>query len=110
MEAECKSRPAAKYKVAFYLPWCLWFQSEGSRKRRQMVKEGLKSLIEKKGKVQTLNYLKTWSDLKESSDLMVTRDMYEDALKDLSDDGVITLTGRTTIRVNLVQNWGTQTH
>ena len=69
-----------------------------------MVKEGLKSLIEKKGKVQTLNYLKTWSDLKESSDLMVTRDMYEDALKDLSDDGVITLTGRTTIRVNLVQN------
>merc|ERR1719381_34133 len=79
-------------------------QSEGSRKRRQMVKEGLKSLIEKKGKVQTLNYLKTWNDLKESSDLMVTRDMYEDALKDLSDDGVITLTGRTTIRVNLVQN------
>ena len=69
-----------------------------------MVKEGLKSLIEKKGKVQTLNYLKTWNDLKESSDLMVTRDMYEDALKDLSDDGVITLTGRTTIRVNLVQN------
>jgi len=79
-------------------------QSEGSRKRRQMVKEGLKSLIEKKGKVQTLNYLKTWNDLKESSDLMVTRDMYEDALKDLSDDGVITLTGRTTIRVNIVQN------
>ena len=69
-----------------------------------MVKEGLKSLIKKKGKVQTLNYLKTWNDLKESSDLMVTRDMYEDALKDLSDDGVITLTGRTTIRVNLVQN------
>ena len=69
-----------------------------------MVKEGLKSLIEKKGKVQTLNYLKTWNDLKESSDLMVTRDMYEDALKDLSDDGVITLTGRTTIRVNIVQN------
>ena len=68
------------------------------------MKEGLKSLIEKKGKVQTLNYLKTWNDLKESSDLMVTRDMYEDALKDLSDDGVITLTGRTTIRVNIVQN------
>lgn len=78
-------------------------QSEGSRKRRQMVKNGLKALIEKKGKVQTLNYLKTWNDLKESSDLMVTRDMYEDALKDLSDDGLITLTGRTTIRVNIQQ-------
>ena len=50
------------------------------------------------------NQTNHWNDLKESSDLMVTRDMYEDALKDLSDDGVITLTGRTTIRVNIVQN------
>ena len=31
---------------------------------------------------------------------MITRDMFEDALKDLSDDGVISLTGRTTIRIN----------
>jgi hypothetical protein len=31
---------------------------------------------------------------------MITRDMFEDALKDLSDDGLITLTGRTTIRIN----------
>lgn len=31
---------------------------------------------------------------------MITRDMFEDALKDLSDDGVLTLTGRTTIRIN----------
>merc|ERR1712029_104959 len=78
-------------------------QSEGSRKRRQQVMHGLKSLIQNKGKVQTLNYLKTWNELKETSDLMVTRDMYEDALKDLSDDGLITLTGRTTIRVNIQQ-------
>ena len=33
---------------------------------------------------------------------MITREMYEDALKDLSDEGLITLTGRTTIRVNKV--------
>merc|ERR1712241_1290385 len=79
-------------------------QSEGTRKRRLLVKNALKALIDKKGKIQTLQYLKTWNDLKESSDLMVTRDMYEDSLKDLSDDGVITLAGRTTIRVNLVQN------
>lgn len=31
---------------------------------------------------------------------MITRDMYEDALKDLSDEDMITLTGRTTIRIN----------
>ena len=76
-------------------------QSEGTRKRRLLVKNALNAVIEKRpGKAQTLNYLKTWNELKDNSDLMVTRDMYEDALKDLSDDGVITLTGRTTIRVN----------
>ena len=45
-------------------------QSEGSRKRRLLVKNGLQALIEKKGKVQTLNYLKCWNELKESSDLV----------------------------------------
>jgi len=76
-------------------------QSEGTRKRRLLVKTALKSVIDKRpGKAQTLNYLKTWNDLKENSDVMVTRDMFEDALKDLSDDGAITLTGRTTIRIN----------
>lgn len=75
-------------------------QSEGGRRRRQEVKASLKSLIEKKGKVQTINWMNTWNQLKEQSDIMITRDMFEDALKDLSDDGRITLTGRTTIRVN----------
>ena len=31
---------------------------------------------------------------------MVTREAYEDALKDLADEDVIALTGRTTIRIN----------
>merc|ERR1712223_324319 len=75
-------------------------QSEGIRKRRFAVKSTLKDLITKKGKVNTINYQKTWNELKEHSDLMITRDMFEDALKDLSDDNVITLTGRATIRVN----------
>merc|ERR1719357_1420521 len=75
-------------------------QSEGIRKRRFAVKNTLKDLIGKKGKVNTINYQKTWNELKEHSDLMITRDMFEDALKDLSDDNVITLTGRATIRVN----------
>lgn len=75
-------------------------QSENTRKRRHHVKTSLQTLIQKKGKVQTMNYLKTWNELKEVSDVMITRDMFEDALKDLSDDGLITLTGRTTIRIN----------
>ena len=75
-------------------------QSEGIRKRRGAIKKSLQDLITKKGKVQTINYQKTWNELKEGSDVMITREMFEDALKDLSDDGFVTLTGRATIRVN----------
>lgn len=46
-------------------------QSEGSRKRRAQVKASLKAVVDKKGsKVLTLNYLKTWMELKENSDLV----------------------------------------
>lgn len=76
-------------------------QSEAQRQRRDEVRRALKGLIEKKGtKVQTLNYLKTWNELKDASDIMITREMFEDAIKDLSDEDLVTLTGRTTIRVN----------
>lgn len=75
-------------------------QSEGYRKRRMEVKNTLKAIIDKKGKQPTLNFAKTWSELRDGSDMMITRDMYEDALKDLSDDGIVTLTGRATIRIN----------
>eukprot|EP00095_Tigriopus_kingsejongensis_P012712 maker-scaffold1515_size37859-snap-gene-0.7 protein:Tk12712 transcript:maker-scaffold1515_size37859-snap-gene-0.7-mRNA-1 annotation:"dna replication licensing factor mcm4" len=76
-------------------------QSEGYRKRRMEIKTVLKAIVDKKGKAQTMNFAKTWSELREGSDMMITREMYEDALKDLSDDGMITLTGRATIRINL---------
>ena len=45
-------------------------QSAGMKKRREAVKNSLKDLISKKGKVQSLNWLKTWNDLKEASDLV----------------------------------------
>jgi hypothetical protein len=45
-------------------------QSEGIRKRRFAVKNTLKDLIAAKGKVNTINYQKTWNDLKEHSDLV----------------------------------------
>ena len=79
-------------------------QSEGYRKRREQVAAAFKGLLKKRGTKAspTINYMKTWMDLKENSDLMITREMYEDALKDLSDEGLVTLTGRTTIRINKV--------
>ncbi len=45
-------------------------QSEGTRKRRVAVKNTLKEVITKKGKVQTINYHRTWNELKENSDVV----------------------------------------
>ena len=45
-------------------------QSEGIRKRRGAIKKSLQDLIGKKGKVQTINYQKTWNELKENSDVV----------------------------------------
>ncbi len=45
-------------------------QSENKRKRRHLVKASLQSLIGKKGKVHTINYMKTWTELKEVSDVV----------------------------------------
>ncbi|EGI59140.1 PREDICTED: DNA replication licensing factor MCM4 [Acromyrmex echinatior] len=73
--------------------------SLAARKRRQELVEALKKLIKSKDKVPTLNYQKIFTELKESSSTLVTREMFEDALKELQDDGVVIVTGKNTIRV-----------
>nr|CAD7396159.1 unnamed protein product [Timema poppensis] len=73
--------------------------SSATRKRRLELAQALKKLITSKGQVKTLNYQKIFSELKEGSQVMVTREMFEDALKDLQDDGFIIVMGKNTIRV-----------
>lgn len=73
--------------------------SLAARKRRQELVEALKKLIKGKDKAPTLNYQKIFMELKESSSMLVTREMFEDALKDLQDNGVVIVTGKNTIRV-----------
>jgi len=75
-------------------------QSSGSRKRRAEVAASLKEIVKKKGKMQTINFTKLHQELKERSDLMITRDMYEDALRDLQDINLISLVSKSTIRIN----------
>ncbi|XP_018574393.1 DNA replication licensing factor MCM4 [Anoplophora glabripennis] len=73
--------------------------SSAARKRRAELAQSVKKLIESKGKVPLINYQKLFMELKESSNVMVTREQYEDALKDLQDDGLIVVMGKTSIRV-----------
>uniref|UniRef100_A0A2P2I4F0 DNA replication licensing factor MCM4 n=1 Tax=Hirondellea gigas TaxID=1518452 RepID=A0A2P2I4F0_9CRUS len=74
-------------------------QSAASRKRRVEVAQSLKKLLQGKGKQRTLNMQKVYGELKEASDLMITREMYEDALRDLQDDDFLTCAGKSTIRI-----------
>ncbi|XP_017777636.1 PREDICTED: DNA replication licensing factor MCM4 [Nicrophorus vespilloides] len=73
--------------------------SSAARKRRAELVQIVKKLIETKGKVPTLNYQKLLTELKENSATLITREQYEDALKDLQDDGVIVVMGKTSIRI-----------
>lgn len=69
--------------------------SSAARKKRMELAQALRKLIQAKGKVLTLNAQKLFQDMKESSDLMITREMYEDALRDLQDDEFLQVTGKS---------------
>merc|ERR1719468_1152157 len=57
-------------------------QSSATRKRRQEVAKALQELLAKKTKTPTISYDKLFSEFKSCSDIQITREMYEDALRD----------------------------
>merc|ERR1712112_299578 len=73
-------------------------QSSSGRKRRQEVAAGLKALLRKKTKTPTINFEALLKEFKASADLQITRDMYEDALRDLQEEQVI-LRNRNNVRI-----------
>merc|ERR1739838_621176 len=73
-------------------------QSSSGRKRRQEVAAGLKALLRKKTKVGSINIDTLLKEFKASADLQITRDMYEDALRDLQEEQVI-LRNRNNVRI-----------
>ncbi|XP_012289041.1 DNA replication licensing factor MCM4 [Orussus abietinus] len=72
--------------------------SAAGRKRKLELAESVKKVIVSKGKV-SLNYQKVFTEIKENSSILVTRDMFEEALKYLQDNGIVILVGKNTIRV-----------
>jgi len=75
-------------------------QSSATRKRRQEVAKALQDLLSKKNKTPTTSYDKLFSEFKGSSDIQITREMYDEALRDLQDSNVLTRAGHNTIRIN----------
>lgn len=73
--------------------------SSNARKRRGEIAAALRKMVESKGKISTINYQKAFNEFKAGSAMMITREMFEDALKDLQDDGLVVVAGRSTIRI-----------
>ncbi|GIY26646.1 DNA replication licensing factor mcm4-A [Caerostris extrusa] len=74
--------------------------SNTARRRRIEIGQNLRKILQAKGKTtKTFNYAKIFDELKSQSDIMITRDMFEEVLKDLQDDEFIAVTGRSTIRL-----------
>ncbi|XP_015586972.1 DNA replication licensing factor MCM4 [Cephus cinctus] len=69
-----------------------------ARNRRVQFTAFLKQFIKSKGK-STLSYQKIFNEVKEKSQVLITRDIFEDSLKELQDEGVIVV-GMNNIRVH----------
>lgn len=67
--------------------------SGAARKQRADRCQALKAIIREKGKVPTLRYAKLLEEFKERADSFVSRDMFDDALHDLEDDGELIRAG-----------------
>ncbi|XP_054161735.1 DNA replication licensing factor mcm4-A-like [Oppia nitens] len=84
--------------------------SASNRKRRNEVSLGLKQFLEslreetgaQSESQMQFNYLKVFNDFKVTTTLMVTRDMFDDSLKALQDEGYLTLIGTKFIRINAI--------
>lgn len=73
--------------------------SSSARKKRLELSQFVKKTIMSKKDTPNIDYSKLFGELKESSDIQITREQYEDALHDLEDEGLITVLGKTSIRI-----------
>ncbi|XP_053687480.1 DNA replication licensing factor MCM4 [Sabethes cyaneus] len=73
--------------------------SSAARKKRAELVNSIKDNLKAKGKISTLPYQKLFGEIKEASQVLVTKEQFEDALKELQDEGVIVIVGNNTIRI-----------
>ncbi|XP_017892001.1 DNA replication licensing factor MCM4 [Ceratina calcarata] len=74
--------------------------SAAARRKKKELADALKKLIESKDGVHVISQQKLYADLRQSSESLISREMFQDALRDLQDDGLLTIIGRTNVRVN----------
>lgn len=83
--------------------------SATSRKRRNELSLGLKQLLEtmrsekssESGSQIQFSYQNVFNEFKNSTTVMITKDMFEDSLKSLQDEGFLTIIGTKFIRLTV---------
>lgn len=74
--------------------------SNTARQRRIEIGQRLRKMLQAKSSAtKTFVYSKVFEELKTNSDIMITRDMFEDVLNDLQEDEFILVQGKSTIRL-----------
>lgn len=68
--------------------------SGAARKRKAELAQALKAVIHEKGKVATLKYQKLYEDFREKSDFPISKDMFDEALKELQDEDYLIVTNK----------------
>nr|XP_006634095.1 PREDICTED: DNA replication licensing factor MCM4 [Lepisosteus oculatus] len=69
--------------------------SATARKRKEELAQVLKKLIQSKGKTPAMKYQQLFDDLRGQSDVAITKDMFDEALRALGDEDFLTVTGKT---------------
>ncbi|KAG2458239.1 MCM4B factor, partial [Polypterus senegalus] len=69
--------------------------SATARKRKEELAQVLKKLIQSKGKTPAFKYQQLFDDLRGQSDVAITKDMFDEALRALGDEDFLTVTGKT---------------
>ncbi|XP_067887910.1 DNA replication licensing factor MCM4 [Heterodontus francisci] len=69
--------------------------SATARKRKEELAQALKKFIQSKGKTPAMKYQQLFDDLRCQSDVAITKDMFEEALRALADEDFLTVTGKT---------------
>ncbi|XP_069367870.1 DNA replication licensing factor MCM4 isoform X2 [Paralichthys olivaceus] len=69
--------------------------SATARKRKEEVAQALKKMIQAKGKMPAIKYQQLLDDLRGQSETAITKELFDEALRALSDEDYLTVTGKT---------------
>ncbi|BES92804.1 DNA replication licensing factor [Nesidiocoris tenuis] len=73
--------------------------SMAARRKRQEIRETLVNLFKGKNSGMTFTYQRLFKEVKDVSEMLVTRELLDEALRELKDEGIVSITNKFTIKI-----------